>query len=155
LDLLDTYTLIQPVNTIDYSAIADSHTLEFSIALTKSSQSAVFTGHCLATAPNNVLCFRVPQLRSLLPCSWRTALPSGLLKTVLLYPWPPSQGPGPSALRPTATELQTLNCNSLSSRLLQLNSTDGLTGFFIQPWHGPNRKRHLIGVVYGPLPSNG
>jgi hypothetical protein len=46
--------LLNPVTKIDYSAIANSHTLQLITARTKSSHSTVFTGCCLVTAPNAV-----------------------------------------------------------------------------------------------------
>jgi hypothetical protein len=59
------------------------------------------------------------------PHSSRTALPNRCLKTVLLCPWPPSQGPGPPAhrsipptCRSTASEFWTVTC-----RLTHPNST--------------------------------
>jgi hypothetical protein len=63
LDLLDSCVLIQLVTTIDYSAIADSHTLQFTTARTKSSQSAVSS---LGTAWQRLLSFCVQRLPPLL-----------------------------------------------------------------------------------------
>jgi hypothetical protein len=62
------------VTTINYSTIADSHTLQFTTARTKSSQSAIAsTSRCLATDPSNVLYFRAyvvaSWLQSSRPCS--------------------------------------------------------------------------------------
>jgi hypothetical protein len=191
-----------------------SSEIQVTIALsTKSSQSAVFTGHCLAMDPNNALWFPVPWVRPSIPCSLLTALPKCHLKTVLLCP-------GPPACRPTASELPTrlnstkksrydrlsvcqsvlvsrpnwfswtdinfcltflcrcrappltrgrvchlywptelLQFSNFAAGLCQLTQLTQLyweTGFFIKPpWQGPNRKRHLIAVVYEPLPSNG
>jgi hypothetical protein len=43
---------LQIVTTSNYSAIASSHTLQFTRARTKSSQTAVLTSRCLVTASN-------------------------------------------------------------------------------------------------------
>jgi hypothetical protein len=48
---------LQIVTTSNYSAIANSHTLQFTKARIKSSESAVSM-----TDPNNVLCFRAHVL---------------------------------------------------------------------------------------------
>jgi hypothetical protein len=52
---------LQMVTTSNYSAIADSHTLQFTTAHTKPSQF-VFTSRLLVTDPNNVLCLRPYRL---------------------------------------------------------------------------------------------
>jgi hypothetical protein len=44
---------LQIVTTSNYSAIANSHTLQFITARSKSSQSAVFNSRCLVTASND------------------------------------------------------------------------------------------------------
>jgi hypothetical protein len=45
---------LQIVTTSKYSAVANSHTLQFITARTKSAQSAVFTSRCLVTTSNAV-----------------------------------------------------------------------------------------------------
>jgi hypothetical protein len=50
------------VTASNYSANANSHTLQFTTASMKSSQSAVFTSRCLVADPKNVLCFRAHVL---------------------------------------------------------------------------------------------
>jgi hypothetical protein len=61
------------VTTINFSTIADLHTLQLTTACSKYSQSAiVFTSHCLATYSSNVLCFCAYVIASWLqssPCS--------------------------------------------------------------------------------------
>jgi hypothetical protein len=58
--------LLKLITTKNYGAIANSRTLQFTIACFNSSQF-IFTSHCLATAFNNVLfCSRCYQLSSVL-----------------------------------------------------------------------------------------
>jgi hypothetical protein len=47
--------LLQTVARINYSATANSNTLQFTIAHTKSCQSAVFSSCCLVMAPNTTV----------------------------------------------------------------------------------------------------
>jgi hypothetical protein len=67
---------LQIVTTSNYSAITNSHTLQFTTARTKSSQSDIFISHCLVTDPNKVLCFRCYVLTS-----WRLSQNSLLQMT--------------------------------------------------------------------------
>jgi hypothetical protein len=90
-------------------------------------QSSVFTRHCLATDPNNVLCFDAYVVASWLessrPCSLRIVFTNRRPETVLLCPWAPSQGPGPPACRPTASELQTELAFSTASNYIASGRT--------------------------------
>jgi ferredoxin len=67
--------------------------------------------------PKNVLCFCAYVVASWLqsshPCSLQTALTNCRHKIVLLCPWPPSQGLGPPACRPTVAALH-LSTSKLS-----------------------------------------
>jgi hypothetical protein len=112
------------VTIINYSANANSHTL-YSSPEHALSLLSLLGLHRLSPGNGSqrrrCLRFHVPRLRSSLagahqttqlgvawlqssmkgyssrPCGSRTALPNRLLKTVLLCPWSPSQGPGPPA----------------------------------------------------------
>jgi hypothetical protein len=66
--------------TGNYSDITNLHTLQFTIASTKSSQSAVFTSHSLVMAPNAVdssdsmFCVLTVKRLSHTNCSWLQTL---------------------------------------------------------------------------------
>jgi hypothetical protein len=69
--------LLNLANTKNYSIIANSHTLNITITLTKSSMS-FFTSGCLVTDPNNVL---------FCSCPWRLATVSHLTHGYMCPPY--------------------------------------------------------------------
>jgi hypothetical protein len=101
--------LLKLVTTINYNTIANSHTLQFTNVRTMASQSAWFllAGAYLATTlQSSLIGYSSRSYGS------RTALPDLEVKTLLLCPWPPSQGPGPPACRPIVSELRNLKLTS-------------------------------------------
>jgi hypothetical protein len=145
----------------------DLHTQQTTTACTKSSMSSLgtvwqwllsfmfssFRPRWLASISQLTL---QPSLKGYIsrPYGSRTAIPNRRLKTVLLCPWPPSQGPGPPACRPTAAELQTVPLDGLKiehnttplTQLSQSQSPD--SDSFIKPWHRPHGKHHSHQFLY-------
>jgi hypothetical protein len=115
----------------NYSAIANSHTLQFTIARIKPSQSAIFTSRCLVTASNG-----------------------GRSRTI-----PVPQLPSFYQQRLTRTKPQQ-SSNSLTNQLSPLHSTalHSLTALIITSRHGPHRTHRFRASpmvhVRSVLPSN-
>jgi hypothetical protein len=124
---------LQIVITSNYSAIANSHILQFTTASTKSSQSAVFTSRCVVTASNveRSRTTPVPQL-------------------------PPSNSNGSQALN-VSNPLTHLRTNQLAplhcTALTELNSVEW---YSLRADHTENTVCNATSIVVrGLLPSNG
>jgi hypothetical protein len=77
---------LQTITAHNYSAITNSHTLQFAAAHTKSSRSAVFTSHCLVIDPTSVLYFHAHILTGCRLSNNQLTAPTALLITCPHWP---------------------------------------------------------------------